>query len=105
MKPGDRLWMVEYFGSERAITVESVGWKWAAIRGMRWRIDVETGQVISDGRRVAMVYPSEAAYREQRAIDDAWREFQLRVSKRTADGLTVKQIAEATAWLGVGVGD
>ena len=102
MKPGDRLWMVEHIGSEWAIAVESVGRKWASICGMRWKIDVETGQVISDGCRVGMVYASEAAYREDQELRDAWSEFQRLVANRTADGLTLIGIEQATAWLGVG---
>jgi hypothetical protein len=102
MKPGDKLYLVERIGTTRTVTVESVSRRWATMVGRRgWNIDRGTGQVISDGCRVGMVYASEAAYREQRAIDDAWRVFQLGVQRRTADGLTVKQIAEATAWLGV----
>ena len=105
MKPGDKLYLVERIGATRTVTVESVSKRWATMVGRRgWNIDRETGQVIADGCRVGMVYESEAAYREQRAIDDAWREFQLGVSRRTADGLTVEKIREAAAWLGVGNG-
>jgi hypothetical protein len=59
-------------------------------------------QVYDANYRVGMAYESEAAYREQESVKDAWSEFQRRVANRTADGLTVEQIAQATAWLGVG---
>ena len=102
MKPGDKLWIVDRHGNGREMTAETVGRRWVELLNTRLRVDRYNMQVLNEDMRFGMAYSSEAAYREQRAIDDAWREFQLRVSRRTADGLTKEQIAEATAWLGVG---
>ena len=101
MKPGDKLWIVDRHGNGREMAVESVGRRWVELLNTRLRVDRYNMQVLNEDRRFGMAYPSEAAYREQRTVEDAWREFQLGVQRRTADGLTVKQIAEATAWLGV----
>ena len=102
MKTGDKLWIVDRYGNGREMTVEAVGRRWVELLHTRLRVDRHNMQVLNENVRFGMAYPSEYAYREQRTVEDAWREFQLGVSRRTADGLTVKQIAEATAWLGVG---
>ena len=104
MKPGDKLWIVRdrnFAGSE--IEVLSVGRKWAKVENGRWRVNIDTRRVYDGDHAVGTAYDIEADYRGEIELQDAWSEF-LRMANRrkTAKGLTLKQIAEATAWLGVG---
>ena len=61
-------------------------------------------QVFDGDYHVGMAYESEAAYREQRALQDAWEEFRahVRLAVDVPAGMTLESIAQAMAWLGVG---
>ena len=104
MKPGDKLWLVTSYQGDREITVGKLGRKWAATDNRRWRLNLDTMQVFDGAYHVGMCYPCEAAYREQEALRDAWEEFraQVRLTVGVPDGMTLKSIAAAMAWLGVG---
>jgi hypothetical protein len=102
MKAGDKLYFVRTYGQNWEITVAKVNKKWAETNHRRVRIDIASGQVFDGEMRVGMVYASEAAYREDQELRDAWSEFQRLVANRTADGLTLIGIEQATLWLEAG---
>jgi hypothetical protein len=103
MKAGDKLWIVlKQNGLGYEVTIEHVGKQWAEPKHCRFRVNIETGCVYQGQNLVGMAYESEAAYRADQALRDAWSEFQRVVANRTADGLTVELIAQATAWLEAG---
>ena len=102
MKPGTELYVTQSSGINCRVSVVSVGRRWAVLDAANWRLNLETMQVFDGDYRIGMAYPSEAAYREQEAVRDAWSEFQRLVAWKQADGLTVEQIEQAAAWLGVG---
>jgi hypothetical protein len=102
MKPGDKLWLVARNHRNHEITVAKIGRKWATTDNRRWRLNMETMQVFDGDYRVGMAYPSEQAYRDQEAVRDAWSEFQRLVARKSSEGMSVEQIDQAAAWLGVG---
>ena len=102
MKPGTELYVTQSSGINCRVSVVSVGRRWAVLDAAGWRLNLETMQVYDDFRRVGMAYPSEQAYRDQEAVRDAWSEFQRLVTRKSPDNMSVEQIAQATAWLGVG---
>ena len=102
MKPGDRLYLVQRTGQNHEVTVATVDKRLVWLdNGMRLNPE---NMLVFDGQRLAgACFSSEAEYRGQEDIRDAWSEF-LRVANGKTDlsGLTLTGIEQALAWLGVG---
>lgn len=95
---GQKLYFVpnNRYGARRDVVVTKVGRRWAAI-GPRMRVDVNTLRV--DGRGYmspGQCWLSEAAYREELALQAEWDSLNGYVSRRhrVPEGITIEAIRQ-----------
>ena len=104
IKVGQELWFVpeNKAYSQKSIEIERVGTKWGYPRGSAYRVNLES-LIVEDngGWHRGRCHLSEAAWRADQEVSDAWRSLRDAMSRRRRpEGISAKQIREAAALLG-----
>jgi hypothetical protein len=109
LEVGQKLWWVpshRHNMSEREVTVEKVGRKWATL-DCGYRIDVaslvaDVGGYSSPGK----CYPTREEWSAENALGTAWSEFasDIRNRYRRPEGVTIEDIRQARELLKLGGG-
>lgn len=101
---GQKLWLTRQYGNGSEVTVTAVGRKWAQLNAGRYRVGINTREVLGDSCRIGQLWDSREQFEAHMLIREEWLSFVRdadEIRHRPPPALTLEKLAQARQLLGL----